>query len=493
MQSMRTLFCSPAGRPLASTSLTLLLVGCNPGSFQDYLDSAPIRVSSAPDKFLAPNYGETVVALNGNLSGADVGRVVVSGGGGTPLAFVRTYGNGKVSESTFLRCKNEVECGDAQDIGAVMIPFERWGTRTDDAREICVFAPANATNTPDPMEPRVGGNGYVVCETSNRPQSFTLGPQLADVRGDEGTLLFSGFGLPSEHPLGVVLLGIHSIANRSSVPRNGGLYVQPDLVFSDEQNMDIAPYLSLVPLIDPDTGEAFSDAADAGDFGAQVKGVANGKDLTFAIAQPSKQRVIVASYDDDASGEVAAKFRVHACIENDAPGFGAKLAVGDLSDDGAPEIVVASEDDRVFVYPGSALPGPATGSCPGWDEAPVDVPCGGDGPSCDSFGYALAIGDVDADGTGDLIVGGPRATVGGKEEVGAVWIVPGSDTGPDTDRIVAITVPSQARAHFGSSVAALRTKDRDEPVASAPGVGEVYTLMCTPLESGFGGDGLCLD
>ncbi len=479
-------------RTMRTISLVLLTAGCNPGSFQEYLDTAPIRVTSAPDRFDGFNYGKTMVALNGQLDGVDVARVVASGGGGTPLAFVRTYSNGKISESSFLRCKNETECSGALDIGAVMIPFERWGTGTDDARQLCVFSPANASEATDEKDPRLGGNGYVACEApSNRPQSFTLGPQLTDVRGDEGTLLFSGFGLPAEHPLGVVMLGIHSMDNRTSVPRNDGLYLLPDLQFNAQQRMNIVPYLGLVPLIDPSTGRAFNEADDVGDFGAQVVGAADGKNLTFAIAQPSKQRVIVASYDDSFAGDTLAKFRVHACITGAQV---SRLVMGDLTGDGVPELVIAG-GNALAVYDGRSLPPAATGdSCPGWNAQPTTVPCSeGKGPSCDGFGASLAIGDVDADGTGDLIIGSPLATVDGKAEVGAVWIVPGSAQGPDNERAVPITVPSEAKAHFGWNVAALRTKNRDEPVASAPGVAEVYTLMCTPLESGFGGSDLCLD
>lgn len=485
MQHMRTI------------SFALLLSGCNPGSFQDYLDTAPIRVSPAPARFKDANFGLRMVALNTTLDGVPVGRVVASGGASTPLAFIRSYTDGKISEGSFLRCKTSTECGGASDIGATIIPFERWGTGTTDARQACVFAPANATESTAENDPRLGGNGYVACEApSNRPQSFTLGTPITDVRGaDDATLRYSGFGLPSDHPLGVLLVGVHSLDNRTSETRNGGLYALPDLVYSDEQSMNIVPFLQLVQLLDPTTGENFSKAEDASDFGAVVVGVAEGKELTVAIAQPSKQRVIVARYDDTAGGEPLSKLRVHACVEGTTPGFGQTLALGDLSGDGAPELIVGSDEPALLIYDGRSMPGPASdGSCPDWDAAPAELPCSeGQGPSCDGFGASLAVGDVDADGTGDLIVGAPLATVDGKAEVGAVWVVPGSADGADVERAVAIVVPRDKGARFGWNVAALHTKDRDEPVASAPGVGEVFTVMCTPLESGFGGDALCLD
>jgi hypothetical protein len=481
---------------MRTISLALLLAGCNPSSFQDYLDTAPIRVGNAPEKFRAPKYGQSMVALNGELGGKPASRVVASGGGGTPIVFTRSYSDGKLSEGTFLRCKNEIECADAQDIGLVMIPFQTFGSSTDDVRQLCVYSPANATKSSDPMDARLGGNGYVACEEpSNRPQSFNLGRQITDVRGDNGTLHYSGFGLPPAHPLGVVVLGVHAIDNRTSAPRNGGLYVQPDLIFDESEGKYTAHFLGLVPLIDPSTGKAFSDADDAADFGAQVAGAVDGKDFTFAIAQPSKRRVIVGRYEDSGTGDVLSKFRVHACIDSEATGFGAVLQVGDISGDGAPELIVGGDETKLFVYDGRSLPAPASGdACPPWNAAPIELPCPvQDGVSCDGFGMALAIGDVDADGTGDLIIGAPLAEVAGKPEVGAVWIVPGAEAGPDRDRAIALTVPSEANAHFGWNVAALHTKERDEPVASAPGVAQVFTIMCTPLEQGLGGSDLCLD
>jgi FG-GAP repeat len=501
-------------QPMRIVSL-LLLAGCNPGSFDEYLDTAPIRVGAAPDKFNGPSYGHTMVTLRGQLDGKPVSRVVAAGtfaSRDTRLVFTRAYDDGKISESTFLRCAGTLDCKDTSDIGTTLIPFESWGLNSggQGERHICVYAPANATQPAIQGSAALGGNGYVACENTNSIQHFTLGPAITDVRGDGGTLVFSGFGLPPEHPLGVVMLGVYSVNSRNSAEaRSGGLYLQADNVFSEQQSMVVVPFLTPVQLEDPATGEPFSAAPDAADLGAQVAGaVRSGKDLVFAVSQPSKQRVLVASYDDSLPGEPLEKVRLHACIESpDASlrGFGERVLVGDLTGDGAPEIVIGTNPvdgvepgkQGLFVYDGRSLPRAVDGKvCPPWDAEAAPVVCRDEeGLRCDGsgFGGSLALGDVDADGKNDLIVGAPNTTVGGKAQVGAVWILPGGAQGLDVQRSIAITVPSQAKAQFGWNVAALHTKDRDEPVASAPGVSEIYTIMCTPLERGFGGDELCLE
>ena len=50
----------------------------------------------------------------------------------------------------------------------------------------------------------------------------------------------------------------------------------------------------------------------------------------------------------------------------------------------------------------------------------------------------------------------------------------------------------KASARVGTSVAALHTRDRDEPVAGAPGEQRVYTFMCSDLEADVAKQTLCL-
>jgi hypothetical protein len=479
--------------------------GCNWTSFDDYDESAPIRVHARAGKYDRPDYGKVLATYQAEIGGKSVSRIVASSGTKSPIAIARAWDGAGVSEKApLVYCGVEAECAKARDYGATLIPFEVWGPDSPGERRGCVFSPANGVLPTNQDDPRPGGEAYVVCETHKPPQDFPLGPALTEARGGDGaSLVFSGFGLPPEHPLGVVLYGAYASDNKTREVRSGGLYAQPQL---DTEKQE-APFSTPVLLVDPTTQKPFAEEAEVGDFGAQVVGTLNqAGELLVAISQPSRERVIVASYDDALTGEPHEKLRVRACVAatERAPGFGERLLLADVTGDQEPELFVGNDPasgaapgkQTLQMFAGEGLPGPVEGEdCPTWGSPPIEIVCSDtDGVSCtgSAFGSSIAVGDVDGDGHGDLIVGAPFAKVAGAEQAGAVWILPGADDGLDTERATALTGPTSAKARFGWSVAALRTKGRDEPVIAAPGVNDVFVQMCTPLEKGFGGDGLCL-
>lgn len=103
-------------------------------------------------------------------------------------------------------------------------------------------------------------------------------------------------------------------------------------------------------------------------------------------------------------------------------GYGA--AVGDVNEDGTPDLVVGAPRHNTsnpaagaaFVYFGPVEPGNLS-----IEDADVRLP--GEGPG-DWAGTSVAVADVSADGVGDIVVGAPRSDRGG-DDAGAVYVLYG--------------------------------------------------------------------
>lgn len=487
----------------ASTPLLLVTAlasaGCDWREFEEYEETAPIRVHDAPSGRL-PYYGQVLTSFSmGNQS-----AIVASSGPNTPVVFQRMWTGSRLSDEAIVRCKGKGDCDEAEGLGETLIPFPVWAHATPQERTGCILSPGVP-------------KAFVFCDShTNNNQSWDLSVQPES----DHTPRFSGVGLPASHGLGIAILGVYDLRDRGQVPSAGRLYYQPDFQPEGEVSAeDEVPPLQLLPLRDPVSGELFQDD-DPGDLGFAVAAAPNASgELVIAISQPSRERVIIATYRDDEPGEVADKLHTRACLESPDPGltgFGKRLLVGDINDDGAPEIFAgidpsdpehrAGGASALYMYRGAWLPqlSEAESECPEFAGEPDVVRCGplsspdADGILCEGsgFGAALALGDVDGDGVNDVLVGAPYADVQGSREAGAVWIIPGhrrENPDPlDFARSTVVYGSGAAGAHLGMTVAALRTRDRDEPVAGAPGEARLYTFMCSGLESDVSAERLCL-
>jgi hypothetical protein len=149
---------------------------------------------------------------------------------------------------------------------------------------------------------------------------------------------------------------------------------------------------------------------------------------------------------------------------------GTAVAAGDVNRDGCDDVIasapgVYAAGELVNVYFGSAS-GPSTSF--DWRRF-TSASTGA------RFGASVASGDVNGDGTADIVIGAPQASFGQSEE-GAVLVWLGSqflDSDPDGDAsdVDWLGQSDQASAHLGESVAAAGDVDGDgddEILAGAP-------------------------
>jgi hypothetical protein len=431
-------------------------------------------------------------------------RFVVSGGASSAFYVWRGFEDRATSDTTttglrpalnataiYDGCRDREFCGDGASSAIAAFDVLPAGNITDEAEFSCVAVPAGAVGM-------VGGSAderlLVRCETaSNRILPVNVEDGIDFGASAVGLPAVRGDGCaPRPHGVGVALFG----APRGNA-QDGALFVAratPGIAVTEidlgaldlPANASLGAAIAAIPLDENRALVAVSARSEE------------------ALAAPMVVVMTLTGSDVGVSAEV------HACLGGAGinPGFGRSVAVGDLSGDDSPEIVVgggarvagvASElEEPLQIYAFSALSTLHLSGCAG-DTAPAPahvIECDDvEGLSCadasivertpTGFGAALAIGDLDADGIGDLVVGAPHARIRGVNS-GAVVSLRGAATlsavGMGAASQAAIA-PSNARAGMllGYAVTTLRGTDRDEIVAGAPGVGDAMVFFCSGL------------
>jgi hypothetical protein len=227
----------------------------------------------------------------------------------------------------------------------------------------------------------------------------------------------------------------------------------------------------------------------ANGFGSKVAAIATGDDSWFfAVSAPNSGELHLFRASGDEPHYLG-------CLGG-TPGFGRTLATGYVragSEAGGelPELIVA-DYDKVTVFevaPLAALPDASGISC-SLAALPArtlrnSFGCGSttDTSDCSTsdFGVSLAVGDVDGDGDGEVLVGAPQMAVGGEHGVGAVLVydvdAPGDGALSDTRFITG----GENGDSIGGSVAAVSIGDRDLIVGGGPRSGQVALFYCSSL------------
>ena len=165
------------------------------------------------------------------------------------------------------------------------------------------------------------------------------------------------------------------------------------------------------------------------------------------------------------------------------------MTSGRVTRDGVDELVVA-DAVNVTVFDGeglSRLTAAGSQDC-SLAALPADTVvaafgCGSspDVTGCDdsAFGAALAVGDLDGDDDGEVIVGAPRLTVRGEADAGAVLVYDAEGESRHELTEVKFISSAQSGDLLGSALATPRLRDRNVVAAGAPGGGKVAIFYCS--------------
>ncbi len=450
------------------------LCGCRLAPFDALEADAPIATLTPGAGYPQGGYGRVLTAYEAVLTdGSAVSRVAVSAGPSTPIALHDAWSEGTLGDFTrTLKVCDDIatdmpDCD--RGTGGALAYMPQWMGRRD-----CVAISAI----------RVGvgaspGEGQLRVKCESMSGTFTL----SRIEGiGYGTALAS---MPVDSVHGTLLVGAPGAESTGQIHRLPSAAVATEAIPLPEE-------LQLVAGARLGTALATAPLADASAVGLDSDAV------LIAAAAPGQARVVLLALglftDPELGGAPAPTTRALACLDglpvrspSEALELGQGLALGDVTGDGVAELLVGATDGVRLLRlddAGEAVGCASTGTEDDPTVSTLACPTGLDA-SCDGFGASLAIGDADADGTNDLLVGAPRSRTP-EGTTGAGFLLRGTPSGPVFEGARALFVAGLADgALLGEEAAFVRAGTLDapryEPLLSSPGESRVFAFLCSGL------------
>ncbi len=451
---MRTLFdVTRSASYVALGALTLTLSACSWTRFDDETDNAPIVLLDRPGS-LKNGFGFSVAT-----AASDTNNLVLVGGGvGDSTAALYSIGDDDSPSTTTV---DSGYCGTPPCFLSSSLAGFANAPGPDHTRPLC-FAVGAGTSSSEGIIFRCRDTSeYALPMPKDAQAALDFALEMAQT--DNFPLVADRTDTPS-------LLASSPSARVAWFYASGGTkpieLTTPRGVSKDDDSF--GETLAVLPM---------TDDADSG--------------RVYAVGIANKNEVLLWKSADGTSASYI------GCLGG-TPGFGRALAGGKVNRDAASDLVV-SDNTNVSVIDGQALfdlPETTSSDC-SFGSLPAHAlldsfGCGTNaslsGCPSSEFGAALAVGDLDGDGDGEVIVGAPSMTVRDQSQAGALLVYDAENSSDFALADAKFISSAEQGDQLGRAITTPKIGGRDIIFAGAPGNGKAALFYCSSLlPAGAGG------